>query len=78
MPEYKFIHSTLATGTPTPVNMEVVYFFEKAKGADYSPGKTEENIYQIHFRSSEDYSGPKDILWKYCDECIRDVLQLPA
>lgn len=73
MSEYEFIHSTLATGTPTPVNMRLVYVFEKATGADYSPGKTEENIHQIHFRRSEQFSGPKDVIWKYCNSEDRDA-----
>ena len=73
MAEAKFIYSTLAIGNSTPVNISLVYVFETATGADYSPGRTEEGVHQIHFRRSEHFNGPKDIVWKYCTVKERDT-----
>lgn len=65
--EYKsLIYSTLALGDPRPVNMSLVYTFIKAEGSDYTAKKNSKNgKFQIQFMRTENFLGPKDIVWEY-------------
>jgi len=65
--EVPFIHSLTAEGTPSPVNFNDVFTFEKS---DVQVGIAKHSI--IFYRD-ENSVGPKAIEWKYKKICDRNA-----
>jgi len=68
--EKPFVHSLTAEGTPDPVNFNDVFTFKPTK--EVTTGHTKP-LYFIEFSRDENSSAPKQIIWKYKNECDRDA-----
>ncbi len=65
-----FVISTLAIGTPDPVNLDRVVTFQKA--ADSNQRREKDGKFHIAFIRDENSVGPKTIVWRYNSEENRD------
>jgi len=66
-----FIHSSLAEGTPDPVNFSECFTFKKAETPQQ--GLTATARYQLVFHRTDGSVSPKEIIWKYKNEADRDA-----
>lgn len=66
-----FIHSTVAEGTPDPVNFSECFTFKKFDMP--SSGPTASARFQLVFSRTEVSNGPKEVIWKYKSQTDRDA-----
>jgi len=65
----KIVVSTLATGTPDPVNLEQMVTFFKDKDQRLQPSM---GSFKLVFQKGINSAGPKEIVWNYTKEEDRD------
>jgi len=66
-----FIHSLTAEGTPDPVNFNDCFTFKKFDLPQQ--GKTASARFHLVFSRDENSSSPKEIVWKYKNQCDRNA-----
>lgn len=64
-----FINTTLALGTPGPLNLAEIATWEKFENPKYAE---EDGLYQIMFLRDNPTNGGKEVFWKYKSKCNRD------
>ena len=69
--EKPFIHSLTAEGTPSPVNFNDIFTFEKAENNVSTVNSNAR--FSIIFHRDENGVGPKSTEWKYIKECDRNA-----
>lgn len=69
--EKPFVHSITAEGDPDPVNFNDAFTFRKDTEKTYTSGSSSPK-YFIVFSRDENSAAPKEITWKYLNECDRN------
>ena len=68
--EKPFINSGKAEGTPDPVNFNDILSFRKTNQNGLGVAKPK---FHIEFSRDENSSSPATIIWKYKEECVRNI-----